>query len=536
MGREAVLANRCGLLHRQAAGQGQYREDVAEATQQHRQAQHQVVERGVGTEAAERRTVVGTGRGVGVQQLAETVGARVTDGTGRARQTGGDGTQHQGADRHHQQGHDQQLHFLGLEFLAEVFRCTANHQAGEEYRDQHVKQHAVHAGTDAAEDHLADHHVDQRDHPAQGIEAVLHAVDRTVGRGGGGHRPQHGTGGAEARFFTFLRRGLFNRRVVQRRVGLVLGPHRSRTTDDEQGQHATEDRPALTQVFHVMTKGEHQRDRDQDDCAQLKQVGPGGRVFKWMRRVDTEETTAVGAQLLDRNLAGGRAQWDHLVNALQGHSVHVMSEGLRHTLPHQEQREHQAQRQQAVEGGAGHVDPEVAQGLGGFATDPTAQRDQDGETGGRTDEVLYGEASHLAEVAQGRFTTVVLPVGVGHETDGGVERQGPFLTRQFLRVQRQIVLEQQDREQQHETGQVERQQRQRIFLPALFLICIDTREAITNALDRTEHRREPGSLPFHYLVVEPPQGRCRNQHQGKEGDDQPIVITVHSLLLVPIRA
>lgn len=109
--------------------------------------------------------------------------------------------------------------------------------------------------------------------------------------------------------------------------------------------------------------------------------------------------------------------------------------------PVQKQCEHHAQRQQAVEGGAGHVDPEVAQGLGRFAPDPTAQGDQDGETGRCTDEVLHGQAGHLAQVAERRLTAVVLPVGIGHETDGGVERQSPFLAGQFLWVQWQGALE-----------------------------------------------------------------------------------------------
>ena len=252
------------------------------------------------------------------------------------------------------------------------------------------------------------------------------------------------------------------------------------------------------------------------------------RVLERMRRVDAEEATTVGAQLLDRNLAGGRAERNDLIDALHRHGIHVLREGLRHALPDQVQRQQQAQRQQAVEGGAGHVDPEVAQGLGRFATDAAAQRNQHGQAGGGADEVLHGEADHLAEVAQRRFTAVGLPVGVGHEADGGVERQRPLLTRQVLRVERQVVLEQQDREQQQETREVEGEQGQGVLLPALFGLRINAGQAITAAFDRPQDRRQPGALAFHHLVVEPPQKRCRDQHHGEEGEDQPIVITVHS--------
>ncbi len=107
--------------------------------------------------------------------------------------------------------------------------------------------------------------------------------------------------------------------------------------------------------------------------ASSNRLAPGCRVLERVRRVDAEEAAAVGAQLLDRNLAGGRAQGNHLIHALHRYSIDVVGEGLRHALPDQVQRQQQAQRQQAVEGGAGHVDPEVTQGLGRFATDATAQ-------------------------------------------------------------------------------------------------------------------------------------------------------------------
>jgi len=207
-----------------------------------------------------------------------------------------------------------------------------------------------------------------------------------------------------------------------------------------------------------------------------------------------------------------------------------MGEGLRHALPHQEQRQHQAQRQQAVEGGTGHVDPEVTQGLGRFATDPTAQSDQDGQPGGRADEVLHSEADHLAEVTQGRLTAVGLPIGVGDETDCGVEGQSPFQAWQLLRIQGEAALEQQDREQQHKAREVEREQGQHVFLPALFLMSVDTGHAITGSFYRPQHRGQPGALALHHLVIEPPEERRGHQHHREKGDDQPIVITVHSLL------
>ncbi len=54
------------------------------------------------------------------------------------------------------QGKDQQvkhrhLDVIGLYLLAEVFRCSPNHQAGDEYGNNDEHKHAVHARADTAE-------------------------------------------------------------------------------------------------------------------------------------------------------------------------------------------------------------------------------------------------------------------------------------------------------------------------------------------------------------------------------------------------
>ncbi|MNN03639.1 hypothetical protein D3C81_1163350 [compost metagenome] len=433
---------------------------------------------------------------------------RVGDRPGRAGQAGGDGAKYQHADRHHQQGCHQKLHFTGLQLLAQVFRGTANHQPGQEHRDKDEQQHAVEARADAAEYHLADHHVDHRHHTGQRVQAVVHGVDRTVGGGGGGDRPQHRTGGAEAAFLALQGGGLLHLRAFQGRVWLVLGPQRRATADQEQGKHAGEDGAALTQVLHVVTEGEHQRHRNEDDRCHLEQVAPGRWVFERVRRVDAEEATAIGTQLLDGDLAGGRPQRNGLVGTLQGQRVGVVGKGLRYALPYQQQREQQAQRQQAVEGGTGHVDPEVAQRRRAAPGDTAAQGNQHGQAGGRADKVLHGQAKHLAQVADRRLTAVGLPVGVGNETDGGVERQRPFLARQVLWVEWQVALQQQHAEQQQEADQVERQQGQGVLPPVLLLAGVHTRQPVTALLDRPQHRRQPGTLAFHDLEVEPPEPGC----------------------------
>ncbi len=64
-----------------------------------------------------------------------------------------------------------------------------------------------------------------------------------------------------------------------------------------------------------------------------------------MRRVDAEETAAVGAQLLDGYLARRRPHRQALVSALQGQCVDVVGEVLRYALPDQKHRQHDTDRQ-----------------------------------------------------------------------------------------------------------------------------------------------------------------------------------------------
>ena len=205
-----------------------------------------------------------------------------------------------------------------------------------------------------------------------------------------------------------------------------------------------------------------------------------------------------------------------------------MGKGLRHALPHQQQRQHQAQRQQAIERGPGHVDPEVAQRVRRAAADTTAQGDQHGQAGGGADKILHGQPGHLAEVAQAGFTAVALPVGVGDKTHRGIERLRPLLPRQLLGVEWQVRLKQQNGEQQHKARQVENQQGQGVLLPALLTARVNPGDAVADLFDGPQYRAQPGPPALHHLVVKTPQPGCGQQHQGKKGKHQPIVITVHT--------
>ncbi len=106
----------------------------------------------------------------------------------------------EGEDKCIEHGH---LHVVGLNLLAQILRCSTDHQAGNEHRQNNKNQHPVHACANAAKDHLTEHDVDQRDHAAEGSEAVVHAIDRAATGIGRDCREERAFGDSVADFFAF---------------------------------------------------------------------------------------------------------------------------------------------------------------------------------------------------------------------------------------------------------------------------------------------------------------------------------------------
>ena len=138
-------------LGRHRAGEGQDRHDHPVAADEHREAAGDVVEGRVPGQAGEGRAVVAGLAGEGVEDLAEAVRARV-ERAGRAlgqdarerREPEDAGAEHEGDEHRH-------LDLERLDLLAEVLGRPADHQAGDEHRqDRADDEHAVHAGADAA--------------------------------------------------------------------------------------------------------------------------------------------------------------------------------------------------------------------------------------------------------------------------------------------------------------------------------------------------------------------------------------------------
>ena len=390
---------------------------------------------------------------------------------------------------------------MRLDFLAQVFRCAANHQPRNEHRQNGKNQHAVEAGAHAAKHHFTELHHHHRHHAAQRRVGVVHRIDGTARSAGRHHGKQCGAVDAKTRFLAFHVAARLHHagRLVhaQRRqqgVARLLSRRDGDDGHDKHHRHGGQHSPTLTGVTDHAAKGKAQCRRDQENRQHLQQIGQRRRVFVGMRRVGIEETTAVGAQQLDGFLRRHRAHGQRLragggvfhhgvalsvlqrlpvgavfgdlvACAFQRVDILVGIKVLDHTLAHEQQRHHQRQRHQQPGGNARHVHPEVADDAGRARHEPAKQGKHHGNAGRRRQKVLHRQPQHLREVAHAGLTAVTLPVGVGDKTDGGVERRVWRNVGHARRVQRQRDLKPLQGVNRRHADQVESQHRQCVLAP-----------------------------------------------------------------------
>src|SRR2546430_961349 len=203
--RERACRRRHRLLFRERARDCHGRDDHPEAADQHRDGAGEVVEHDISGEPRKGRAVVAGLRGVGVEHLGEAVRSRIGHRRDGGRNHHGNRGPTEIHQRQDQNGEHRHLHLFGLDLLTDVFGRAADHQAGDEDRDDDEQQHAVHAGADPADDNLAELHVDQRDHAAERGEGIVHGIDGAAGGGGGDDREQRRRHDAEADLRAFQR-------------------------------------------------------------------------------------------------------------------------------------------------------------------------------------------------------------------------------------------------------------------------------------------------------------------------------------------
>ena len=214
----------------------------------------------------------------------------------------------------------------------------------------------------------------------------------------------------------------------------------------------------------------------------MQEVGQWCRIFKGVRRIHVEEAAAVGANMFDRLERGDRAEDDLLLNTFDCAGNGLRIQGLWHALPHINEGDDGAERQQHAPQHPHEVHPVIADILRAGACQTTNEAARGRHTGGCPAKHQKGDDYHLRCVGETRFTAIRLPVGVGDERDGGIECLIGSLRRVAQFVQGQNALQaQQDIPEQHH-GRIGKQQGQAVTCPVHGFFGIDAQHAVTQPL------------------------------------------------------
>ena len=232
--------------------------------------------------------------------------------------------------------------------------------------------------------------------------------------------------------------------------------------------HRRVERPALAAVADHAAEGGGERRRDQQDEEHLDEVREVVAFSNGIALFTLKKPPPLVPELLDRDLRGGRAERERLVER-PGRVVKVSEplERLDHALRDEHERAHERERQQDVEQRAGEVLPEVPELLGAAAREAADHGGEHGHAHRRRHEVLHREPGHLREVGERGLAAVELPVRVADERRGRVEGHVPGARVEVLRVERVDALGPEDHEEHDPEERAEHEHVLRVRLPVL---------------------------------------------------------------------
>ncbi len=357
----------------------------------------------------------------------------------------------------------------------EELRGAADHETGNEHREDHEGEHAVEAAAHAAEHHFPDLHEHQAHQGREAVHAVEGGVHRSAGSGGGTHGPKGTLGHTDPGFLSF------HIHLLQ------FGNHGSCQCQDKEHTHGRKEGGPLLPVFHHEAEGEAQGHGDQQDQHVFQDIGQRGGVLKGIRGIALGDPPAVGAGLFDGDLRGGQSCRNALFCDHHGIGhrfvIHIyrpvfddclfqdrsigrrshrfgqgdilLAAGIHgHPLPGEDHTGDQAHGNEDEENGTGHVLPEVSQRRGLPARQAPDQGEEHTDAHSRGHKVLDRDSEGFRHPSQGQHGVIGLPVGVGHEGTGGSKRH-----------QRIHPVHQQHDQQQDQGSCREGEHRREILLP-----------------------------------------------------------------------
>ena len=381
--------------------------------------------------------------------------------------------------------------------LAEVLGRAADHQAGDEDREDREDEDPVEAGADAARRDLAEHHVHERDSAAERGEAVVRAVDR-AGRGAGGR------GGEDARD----RRSEAGLLALQVRARRPRAPRPAGCPATRRCRRArrlpprgSPSRRARPSPAACPSPGVRRRTRARTGSASSAKISS-----RFVNGVGFESGCAefalsvpppfVPSSLIASWLANGPPGIDWVAPSSVRASVNPSKLWIAPRATSTSASTIASGRRIRVTARVRSTQKLPIVSLRRRVM-PADERDRDRDPDRRRDEVLDGEPAHLREVAHRRLAAVVLPVRVGDEADGGVERERRRDAGDVGRVEEERALDALEQvEAEHRDG-AEREHRARVAGPPL-LARRDRRRGRGRSRARRVRRRGPrgrGSPP-----------------------------------------
>ena len=281
-----------------------------------------------------------------------------------------------------------------------------------------------------------------------------------------------------------------------------------------------------------------------------------------MRAVLAEETAAIGAQVLDGDLRGGRAFGHALgvhllihhhrlaVRAVHrvalvirlGHLRHIglhqrggriRLEILHHALARQRHRQNHRERQQHIQRAARDIHPEIAQRFDRRPAQTPRHRQQHRRARGRAQEVVHRQPRHLREITHRVLPGIRLPVRVRDETNGCVQGQRPRDIGELLRIKRQMRLRHLQRHQRKHPQHVENQHRPKKAPPGHLLVRRGAPQPVDQFFQRHQYRRKPRPLALEHPGHVAAQQRCERDQQSEVNSNLNQFIHVHEPTMRP---
>ena len=171
-----------------------------------------------------------------------------------------------------------------------------------------------------------------------------------------------------------------------------------------------------------------------------------------MGAVHVEGAAAVARHQFDRLPRGNRASKDGLVATCERRDLLCAIEVRDDPEYEQKDADDDGERNENAHHGAHQVNPEVADLLGLVLRKSADQRHADTHSHRPAGERLNAEAREQPDVPERRFSGIVLPAGIRHERNRGVERQRRRHALVAPRLRQLCLHQQQPVQEQHADG------------------------------------------------------------------------------------